>query len=390
MKLSSTDIQILKILSGAMNNSPIDKITNWSEVLKELKKHAVFCLPYEVIKKYGGLSKTETEVYKKICYKNIAQNMQILNEQTRMVNLFEENNIPFVVLKGASAAIYYPHPEYRSMGDIDIIVKQIDFDRAMEMLNQNYKCIQTIEDNPRHAGFVSKNGVQIELHKFFSFGERTEKKNLLDQMIYDGIDHREWGEISGHRFPCLQSNENGLVLLNHIYQHLQGSGVGYRQIIDFRQFVESEKDNMDTFLSAAKKVGLSGLAEALIIVYKKYMRVNIDIVTSQFSDETIEELMNAFINSGNFGSKDLRDGSRQAELVMKHAKNLFSMFRLLQTNGRNHWEASETYILLRPFAWIYQIGYYVKQVRKAGGISVIIKGKKRLSGKEKLYNELGL
>ena len=39
--------------------------------------------------------------------------------------LFENNNIPLVILKGTAAAMYYPKPQLRTMGDIDFLVFDI-------------------------------------------------------------------------------------------------------------------------------------------------------------------------------------------------------------------------------------------------------------------------
>lgn len=388
--MNSLDLQILEMLSNALNGAPIKEIHDWDKIQEELKQQAVICLPYKAIKKSGCLDNTEAATYQRLCFQNVARNMQLLNEQQNVVDLFERHTIPFVILKGASAAIYYPHPEYRTMGDIDIIVKPEDFERAVKLLDINYQCNQTLEDNPRHIGFTGKTGIEIEVHKYFSFGKKTQKKEQLDYLIYAGIDQREWKEIAGHRFLCLPPIENGLVLLNHIYQHLQGSGVGCRQIIDFRQFVEAEKDNLEVFLDTAKTVGLSGLAEALILIYQRYMGLNINIKLSPISDDVILELMNAFIHSGNFGTKEKMDADIRSANVIKKARNPIQLLLMLQRNGRVHWKASEKYRFLRPFAWIYQICYYFKQLRINGGFSVITKGKARMRTREWLLTELGL
>lgn len=379
---------VLDILTKGLSGKPIIKIEDWTNILKELKNHAVFCLPYDSIRKGGCLLESELAEYQKLCYRSISKNIQILNEQKRVVELFEENNIPFVILKGSAAAMYYRHPECRIMGDIDIIVKPVDLGRAIDLLGENYKCTETFNENPRHIGYMGKTAVEIELHKYFSFGERSRKKELLDQMIYEGVDNREWHEVRGYKFPCLPPIENGLVLLNHIYQHLQASGIGYRQIIDFREFVEAEKDYLPEFMEAAECVGLRKLAEALICIFNRYMGTSIEV--TEVAEDIIKELMKEIMHAGNFGKKEGMDEVKRSALVLKASKNPIVLLKKLQRYGRVHWRATEKYIFLRPFAWIYQIGYYINQVKMNGGLSVIVKGKKRLSEKEKLFKTLGL
>lgn len=381
-------MSILDLLVKSLLDEPITEIENWPSVLNELKDHCVFCLPYYSIRNGHCLTDLEFKSYQTLCYQSIAKNLQLLSEQKRMLELLEENIIPAVVLKGAAAAMYYPHPEYRTMGDIDIIVKPEDFENAMQMLEINYKSIQTLAQNPRHASYISKTGVVIELHKYFSFGNRNKKKDLLDQLIYAGIDNREWQEVCGYRFPCLPAIENGLVLLNHIYQHLQENGIGYRQIIDFREFVVNEKSHISEFLEAAEQVGLKKLAEALIYIYDHYMGT--DIGAAEVNEAVVKELMQEITQAGNFGIKESMNTGKRSEIVIRNAKNPIEMMGRLQSYGRNRWRATEKFMFLRPFAWIYQVGYYINQVRINGGFSVILEGKRRLSKKEKMLRMLGL
>ena len=42
--------------------------------------------------------------------------------------------VPYVILKGTSVAQYYPYPDYRMMGDIDIMTRREDLETACEQL----------------------------------------------------------------------------------------------------------------------------------------------------------------------------------------------------------------------------------------------------------------
>ena len=332
--MGNSEKQVLEILTATLNGDPIKNIDNWKVVLKELKDQAIFCLPYDEIRKSKCLSNEEMTLYQRLCYQSIAKNFQLLSEQTKLVELFESENIPFVILKGSSAAMYYSHPEYRVMGDIDIIVKPEVLGKAYAVLNREYKLNQGWEDNPRHVGFRTKGGVEIELHKYFSLGKGTEKQKMLDEMIYAGNDRREWHEIRGYKFPCLPIYENGLVLLYHIFQHFKGTGIGYRQFIDFLEFAESERENLDVFLDKAEKVGLRKLAEALLYMYEKYLGVNVFYGLQLEIDETvISMLMSDITGSGNFGRKEIDCSEKKQKLFFKNSKIqkfLFQNYKVME------------------------------------------------------------
>ena len=63
--------------------------------------------------------------------------------QNVLISLLEENNIPSVILKGAAAAMYYPYPSLRTMGDVDILVRRKNLERAVQLMEDNgyvYRC----------------------------------------------------------------------------------------------------------------------------------------------------------------------------------------------------------------------------------------------------------
>lgn len=388
--MSGFDTQVLDILTKSLKEEPIKNIRNWLQVLNDLKNQATICIPYDAINRGGCLTNDEMKAYKLICYQNITNNTLIMSEQRHMLELFEMNNIPVVLLKGSAVAMYYPQPRFRILGDIDIIVKPEDYAKAYQLLGENYQCTQTQYENPRHSGFIGKSGVLIELHRYFSFGRKVEKKQLLDQIIYEGIDRREWHKIGEYNFPCLPSIENGLVILSHICQHIQANGIGYRQLIDFREFVVAEREQINTFLAVAEKVGLAKLAEVLIAIYNKYMGTDINISMEKVDDVAVDALLQMCMHAGNFGGKETMDVGKRSAIVLKRFKHPVATLVLFQRFGRTHWKATDKYVFLRPFAWIYQIGYYFKQVKINGGLSVIVEGKQQLEDKKSMLKRLHL
>ena len=55
---------------------------------------------------------------------------QIEQFTRRIADLFDANNISYILLKGISLAAFYPVPEYRQLGDVDIYIND------KEMFNQ--------------------------------------------------------------------------------------------------------------------------------------------------------------------------------------------------------------------------------------------------------------
>lgn len=59
-----------------------------------------------------------------------------------LLNIFDNNGIKCSIIKGASAAINDLNPNLRNMGDIDIFVRNKDFEKAKFILNEaNYNLL---------------------------------------------------------------------------------------------------------------------------------------------------------------------------------------------------------------------------------------------------------
>ena len=83
----------------------------------------------------------------------------MLKAQDEMLRLLRESGIPAAILKGCAAAIYYPRPELRAMGDIDFLVRESDYKRAEQLLSQNeYVVTHEEQKGGHHIRFV-KNGI---------------------------------------------------------------------------------------------------------------------------------------------------------------------------------------------------------------------------------------
>ena len=70
--------------------------------------------------------------------------------------------------------------------------------------------------------------------------------------------------------------------------------------------------------------------------------------------------MNYILLCGNFGSK-MNSDRIISEKVMVYSRSPAALFRLLQKRGLVNWEKARQYPFLRPFAWIYQAGRYLKR-----------------------------
>ena len=315
-------------------------------IFTEMCNHALISLPANVLPSIS----MSPELYKKWkadIIKQVAYYCKYTYSQTNI-----PITVPFVILKGTSAAQYYPYPELRAMGDIDIITKREDYDLACrELLDNNYNETTELEDEERgrHRTFV-KNGIYVEMHAFFASMNDPYKAKYFDDLVMENINDT-------HVLPDMI---NGLVLLEHINQHLE-EGLGLRQVIDWMMFVDRclDTDDWNEFRQYAEKVGLDTLAITVTRMCEMYLGLK-EHKWCELADEKLcSDLMDYVMKCGNFGNKLTYDQkisiSRAHEL--KHPIN---MLKSLQSKGTENWAAAKN-PLLKPFAWIWQSVQYIQK-----------------------------
>lgn len=365
-------------LFGTEPSFPVD--IDWDAVLQEAKDQAVVALAAPAV------PKEETAKWQTSVARNTANFLNLLNEQTKLIRLFETAGIPLVILKGFAAAMYYPAPLRRAMGDIDFLVHPEYFEKARSLMDENGYVFNSNHGTDRDYSYTIR-GVVLELHHRYS-----DEKWDIDPLILKSFSDISTRELFNHRFPVLPEMINGLVLLDHVRHHLQG-GLGIRQIIDWMMFVHANlnDETWETgFAQLARGAGLETLAVTMTSMCKKWFGLTDPITWCDPADEdTAQELLEAVFDYGNFGSK-LTEEIQPAEYITISARRM-GLFRYLQARGEQNWAKSQEHPFLRRFAWLYQIFRYIKR-----GLSAVFHGepiaKGMSSGTEKydFLERLGL
>ena len=341
MELDKKYLVVLDLIKASLWGNAIPDEINW-EVFEEMNKHSITTLPYQIMPQIE-LATELRQVWKTTNYERIAHNVNCIHAQ-----IFLPITIPYVILKGTEAAKYYPEPKLRALGDIDLLTRHEDFNTAyQQLLDGGYK-LQG--DEGREAVF-HKDGVTIELHRSFAKMNNPIHAKYLDDTIINSIN-------SSHVLP---DDINGLVLLEHISQHLV-NGLGLRQIIDWMLYVDKclPDTKWPEFCKLAQNVEL----EKLAVVTTRMCEIYLGLPHREWcfgAEETLcDSLMVYILNCGNFGNKRKSDRD-YSESVFVYASGPIKLLKLLQDRGTHNWKAAHNHPVLIPFAWIYQAGRYIKR-----------------------------
>lgn len=319
-------------------------------------------------------------------FRQKANYIRYCNAEDELVHVLDKEHIPFVILKGNAAAVSYNDPTCRSMGDIDFIVPKELFEKTRKILLENgYLLEKEAEYYTRHISF-SKNGYCFELHRCFSHEDIN-----IEEFISNGIKNRLTIEVFDHIFPILPKIPNGLVLLDHMRNHLKNA-LGLRQVVDWMMYVYRNLDDdfwNNEFGPIVIDLGMDTLAKTATRMCQIYLGLPDTITWCKDADEnTCQQLMNCILVSGNFGRKN-GQGKAVESVSLNVRKKGF--FRFLQTVGERNWLLYQKHHWLKPFCWCYQLIRYTKKGFKSGRTKTQLKEDlERSNERYELLKKLGI
>jgi len=253
----------------------------------------------------------------------------------------QEPRLEVRVLKGTECAKYYPQPNRRSLGDLDIFVElkdeSLELREGYEELNRRCKEIGLEVDfhDYKHSKIQYKS-LAIENHKFCTEirGERVKKdfECHLQELLMDSLKLRaesletspdenescvtKTNSLSSTstgsaqvKLSSLSSPEaqfNALFLMAHAMNHFIDEGLSLRQICDWAMFVKAEQNNVDwdDFYNWMERMHMRRFADALNAIAVADLGVVITnkeiVTTSPYKDKVLHEAL--------YGHKHLHNG----------------------------------------------------------------------------------
>ena len=328
---------------------------DWPYIYKELCDHSIDALPYRFLKSDIIPDNKLCNEWEKRCLLLFRRWAHVMYGQQKLLQLLDENHIDCVILKGSAAALSYPQPTLRAMGDVDFLVRREDYEKAADLLEQNgFQLAHEKNAKVHHYEYI-KDGISYELHKRMAIVRESDEE--LNALFDDGITNREIRQEGKYLFPVLPVDLNGLVLLFHINQHLR-SGLGLRHIIDWMMYVD--KNGIESVLPLIRKTEMEKFAFTVTAMCQKYL--GLKTIVPIEDDNLCDELMMYVLAKGNFGRKSGEEGKIAS--VFLEMTSPIQVFKRLQVGGRARWKAVMEYKVLRPFAWVYQISFIIRELRQ--------------------------
>ncbi len=371
--MNNVQKSLLQLLSASIRNDISVKIDlkeeEWEQLYKEAKAHEVHLIIYNLYNYSVGenLQSVQGSSLKKY-WKKINLLTQLCLEARltvikQVLSDLKSNGIEVIVLKGLYIRSLYPQEKSRTMGDIDLLVKKIDLERAVKVLEAiGYK--KSDQDNNMHVNLSHEKYINIELHYAAS------RSDILSKAA--DFNHELWNSCKRVRLydvECLiPSDINHIIFCClHMANHFKYCGFGLRQLCDLVVLLEGVYDGFewDDFLSKVRRYGIGTFTEAILIICSRYLKLYIPVnILREISgnDTYISLLIDEILSSGVFGLKSKARVSNNAlanYLLSENGneKKIRVLRYLFPPRNKlcDTYSYAKNHFILIPVAWIHRI-----------------------------------
>ena len=302
--------------------------------------------------------------------------MQIkhIEQISYILNKFNEKGIEAVILKGLALRHLYSKPELRTMCDADFLIKNEDYDSAVQcLLEIGY--VSNNHDNDIHKGFIKANALEIEIHN------KLVNNDFID-VDFSQYESQLWRnvetiKINGVETKTLGKEDFVIHLILHMAVHTKLYGFGIRQLYDLAVFVKKyyEKTNWDIVKEKLLAYRFLRYSQGIMMTINKLFDITIPKIffNKNINTKDIDMLIKSIMDSGVHGKKELNEDFKILYESSNHHKDESIIFmRILRffiprrsdiiNQYDNKYEYIKSNIFLMPFVWVDRIanGYLKK------------------------------
>ena len=265
---------LLALLQSALTGSdaPTDPGgVDWQGLCAVAKRHAVLPLLCPLLGAY-----LPERAYRPAAERCAAQFYRLLILTRRCTELLRARGVEVLVLKGPGAAWYYPVPEHRKSGDIDLLLPQAgQLPLACEILTADGAQEEQEQHANHHRSFRLPEGMVLEVH--------TSLMEDFDAPGVNALAAAAQREMAGHTLvreilpgaalPVPDAPMQAVSQLLHMLQHFLRAGFGLKLLCDWTALWNgiSPEEDMSRYARFVEESGLRTFDSVLRGVCGRYL-----------------------------------------------------------------------------------------------------------------------
>ncbi len=215
-----------------------------------------------------------------------------------------------LLMKGQGIAQCYERPQWRASGDIDFLLNEDSFDKALQFLTPLASSIDENDSYKKHLPMTIDPWL-VELHGTLRGGLWRRMDKVLDDVqheIFCSGAVRSWMNDNTQVF-LPRADEDIVYVFSHILQHFFRGGIGLRQICDWCRLLWTYKDSLNLGLleSRIRKMGAMTEWKAFAALAVDFLGMPAEAMPfyskSACWKRKARRIMNLVMETGNFGHK---------------------------------------------------------------------------------------
>lgn len=391
--MTAEEKYFISLISSFLNKTTpeIPKNVDWNKIYRLSEIHNVTAIIASGISKLPEEFRPNKKLYSSF-RQQLGYTLINYDDKIKAYNyikeLLTENEIEYLFIKGIVLNKLYPVKEFRTCGDIDVIIKDKYFDRLKSILKK--KGIKITEESAICLNF-EYNKIQIEAHS-----------NLYsDHKYFDNI--FELAEKNGFEYTL--SYENHLLyVLCHIVKHFKMCGAGIRMFMDIDVLIRKIDSCIDynQFFTVCKELNIYYFAKFSFFLCNNWFLTPKTVNSGINIDKNILDLLeNEILSGGSFGfqRRGLADyylskgssGSEKNNFAAK-LKAVVSLFFPKKEYLYSVYPYAKKHHFLLPAAWFERLfkAVFVRRKHSLNTMSSIIHSDEKALQYKKLLNELDI
>lgn len=226
-----------------------------------------------------------------------------------LANLWAEQGIQTIVMKGLAIGTYYPRPEHRECGDLDCFLT-IDGTSSDGYEIANRLCEQIgakVSRDYYKDATIKYRGLLVENHQFYLPVRGSRKVKALERHLRKIALDGKISYVPDTKLIVPSPDFNALFLTMHGLNHFLSEGIKLRHILDWALLLKAEQDNInwEEFYHWADKMHMTRFADALTAISVEHFGLQITNpaihTTSPYAERVLEDTLyksNGVFNKG--------------------------------------------------------------------------------------------
>lgn len=353
---------LIKICRAYLNNTIVilDENIDFSKLYSISKYHNLVAVVFCVIKNCSNKNIIPENIYTRFengFYEAIIRydyQSKAINEISDILSL---NKIKHVFFKGSEIKEYFPVPQARAMGDIDILISPDERNKVKQILcNNGFICKNS--NGPVYD--YEKDGILAEVHTKIISGKVGSSN--AEEGFSDAIDNAVFNDYKGY----LKPDYHFAYLITHIAHHFWFYGAGIKLIIDLAVMLRHFDINLDCVLIKMEEIGLKKFSMHILSICYKWFGCGKSYIENLEDDEKFLLSYGAFGNANRnkaavIQRKELEEGKTTSPILTR-LRLIFPSYSKLKNIPYIKFIEGRPYFL--PLAWIYRIVYNLKYRKK--------------------------